>query len=496
MPAAHTDGMARACGAITTVVNQATTFVNGRLWAVEGDPNSHGAGALIATGISVFIEGKKVIVNSPDNASADGLCPIPGGLHCVPATAQGSLINFAYGSGGAGPPIEEPQPGIINLYAADLVVGSPQLEMPQLGGPGILLPANLVVGSPVLNTPTLTPNVNALVAAALVVSSPQIASTEMGGPGALLPGSLVVSAPVLGVAVMQGGGTNALTAVALQVSAPVLTTATLVGVQEIASVLGAFAIGSQVIGGGGGAVEEEPGAGIDHLYAAGLAVISPILTQSPLSTAYTFAGVALAVSSPAIGISQIGGEGILIASDFIVASPQLESPALAVNEYTLVAVALQTSAPELASAAIVVAAQEIASVLGAFAIGSQVIGGGGGAIEEEPEEGVDHLYAVNFVAGSPELSQSQLGTSYAIVASALQIGSPALAAPPLGGTGILIGDDLTIGSPQLESSVLVSKHGLTAAALQVSAPELAVAIIGGEEEITPSDHRQWQAGYV
>lgn len=90
MPGAHTHGMSRACGATTVVIGQSHVFVNGKLWAVEGDPNSHGNGALIASGSKVFINGKKVIVNAPDAAAPDNLCPPLGGQHCTPFTAQGS----------------------------------------------------------------------------------------------------------------------------------------------------------------------------------------------------------------------------------------------------------------------------------------------------------------------------------------------------------------------------------------------------------------------
>jgi hypothetical protein len=82
------------CGATTVVTNQSTVYSEGKLWAVEGDQNSHGGGALIASQTAVKIEGKSVIVHKPDNASPDGLCPIPGGPHCAPATAEGSDKTF------------------------------------------------------------------------------------------------------------------------------------------------------------------------------------------------------------------------------------------------------------------------------------------------------------------------------------------------------------------------------------------------------------------
>ena len=70
----HRHGDSRDCGAKTVVVGQSTVFVNGRLWAVLNDPNTHGNGELINTGTTVFIEGKPVIVVSPDPAKPDRLC--------------------------------------------------------------------------------------------------------------------------------------------------------------------------------------------------------------------------------------------------------------------------------------------------------------------------------------------------------------------------------------------------------------------------------------
>jgi hypothetical protein len=97
MPPAHRHGDARDCGATTVVAGQSSTFVEGRLWAVIGDPNTDGDGALIPSGASVFIEGKLIIVHAPDDAEPDDLCPIIGGPHCEPMTAEGSGTTFAYG---------------------------------------------------------------------------------------------------------------------------------------------------------------------------------------------------------------------------------------------------------------------------------------------------------------------------------------------------------------------------------------------------------------
>jgi len=94
---AHRNGDSRSCGATTVVNNQSKVFVNNQLWAVKDSINNHGNGQLInSTGSTIYVEGKNVIVNGPDSAQPDGLCPIPGGEHCNPKTSQGSGDTFAY----------------------------------------------------------------------------------------------------------------------------------------------------------------------------------------------------------------------------------------------------------------------------------------------------------------------------------------------------------------------------------------------------------------
>ena len=68
----------------------------GELWAVRGDPNSHGGGNLIAQNPqTVYINGISVIEHG-DPAYPDSFCPIP--PHCNPATARGSGTVFVYGN--------------------------------------------------------------------------------------------------------------------------------------------------------------------------------------------------------------------------------------------------------------------------------------------------------------------------------------------------------------------------------------------------------------
>lgn len=93
MPKAHRQDDSRFCGATTIVVGQSTVFVNGKLWAVDGDPETHGAGNLIKTGTTVFINGINVIVHSPDPATGD----LAGHIPADTKTAEGSPNVYAYG---------------------------------------------------------------------------------------------------------------------------------------------------------------------------------------------------------------------------------------------------------------------------------------------------------------------------------------------------------------------------------------------------------------
>ena len=92
MPSIHRNTDPRVCGATTTVVGQSNVFANGLLVSVNGDPNTDGGGELIAANKNVYVNGKLVVNNTPDNAAADSLCPIP--PHCNPQTAGGSENVF------------------------------------------------------------------------------------------------------------------------------------------------------------------------------------------------------------------------------------------------------------------------------------------------------------------------------------------------------------------------------------------------------------------
>ena len=67
-----------------------------KLWAVQGDPNTHGGGQLIAENPqTVFVNGIPVIEHE-DPSQPDSLCPAP--PHCNPKTAEGAPSVFVYGN--------------------------------------------------------------------------------------------------------------------------------------------------------------------------------------------------------------------------------------------------------------------------------------------------------------------------------------------------------------------------------------------------------------
>jgi uncharacterized Zn-binding protein involved in type VI secretion len=89
MPGAHRTTDPRACGAKTASVQSRNVYVNGLLWSINGDPNTHGGGALKAGTNNVFIGGIAVC-NLNDAAAPDSLCAPLGGAHCAPKAVGGS----------------------------------------------------------------------------------------------------------------------------------------------------------------------------------------------------------------------------------------------------------------------------------------------------------------------------------------------------------------------------------------------------------------------
>jgi uncharacterized Zn-binding protein involved in type VI secretion len=83
----------RICGAVTVPTpDNRRTFVNGLLIALNGDGNSHGGGALIATATRTFVNGR-LVARQGDPAAPDALCPVAP-IHCAPSAVTGSPNVF------------------------------------------------------------------------------------------------------------------------------------------------------------------------------------------------------------------------------------------------------------------------------------------------------------------------------------------------------------------------------------------------------------------
>lgn len=97
MTAAHRDTDDRACGAKTIVIGQSTVKVNGLLWAVDGDIDTHcdPKGPLDPSGSTVFIEGKNVIVVGDGFYAPDYQPPTCEVIHS-PTASSGSPNVIAY----------------------------------------------------------------------------------------------------------------------------------------------------------------------------------------------------------------------------------------------------------------------------------------------------------------------------------------------------------------------------------------------------------------
>lgn len=104
MPGAHRHGDDRFCGATTKVVGQNNVKVNGILWAVEGDIDTHcDQGNLIPVygAMNVYINNKLVIcgmgdIAAPDKADCEVLHPTG------PTNPKGHSPNVIVYGGAAG----------------------------------------------------------------------------------------------------------------------------------------------------------------------------------------------------------------------------------------------------------------------------------------------------------------------------------------------------------------------------------------------------------
>lgn len=85
----HRQNDSRDCGA-KTVTRCTNVRVNGRFISIDGDVNTHGGGALIATETIGKVRANGVpIILQADSAKPDRLCPT-GNNHCNPKASSAS----------------------------------------------------------------------------------------------------------------------------------------------------------------------------------------------------------------------------------------------------------------------------------------------------------------------------------------------------------------------------------------------------------------------
>lgn len=103
MPGVHRNNDSRKCGARTRVVGQSTVFINGKLCAVDGDPNSHGGGNLkpVYGAKNVYIEDKRIICALGDTAYNEDRHDHPPGP-TDPLGHSNDVIVYGGASGGGG----------------------------------------------------------------------------------------------------------------------------------------------------------------------------------------------------------------------------------------------------------------------------------------------------------------------------------------------------------------------------------------------------------
>lgn len=114
----HRDTDARICGAATTVAGNSDVFANNLLVSVNGDPNTHGGGELIAHSNQVFADNILSVNHTADTANPDAICPIP--PHCGPSTDQGSPNVFT--GDPSGDPIVIVPPAVIQKMELQIAV--------------------------------------------------------------------------------------------------------------------------------------------------------------------------------------------------------------------------------------------------------------------------------------------------------------------------------------------------------------------------------------
>lgn len=88
MAKVHLDGEKRLCGHTTVVTGQDFVSAGGKLFAVVGDQDSAGGGALISMGINTYVKiNNQLVIVEGDQASPDSQCAF-NNQHCRPYPSE------------------------------------------------------------------------------------------------------------------------------------------------------------------------------------------------------------------------------------------------------------------------------------------------------------------------------------------------------------------------------------------------------------------------
>lgn len=153
MPKAHTDTKERHCGAVTTVTNQSTFFIEGLKASVEGDRNNHNnLGQLVSQSPGTFfIEGKKMIVAMMDGSQPDQIGLITHVTN-LPTPKGGASTFSAYGASGSFGGGLGSITGLLNVGENALlggnVIGVVNKMVNQGGGQGLVVLSSLTGTTP------------------------------------------------------------------------------------------------------------------------------------------------------------------------------------------------------------------------------------------------------------------------------------------------------------------------------------------------------------
>jgi hypothetical protein len=216
-------------------------------------------------------------------------------------------------------------------------------------------------------------------------------------------------------------------------------------------------------------------AGTDSLTASDLVVGSPVLGTPALGQVHALIATGITTPSPVLDTPALGQVHGLAVTALTVSAPVLGTPAVG-QAHSLVASALVVGSPVLDTPTLSENAPDVDALTAVdLVVGSPVLG--------TPAIGQVHsLTAVNLSVASPALGTPSLeiGTDN-LVANSLVVGSPVLGTPSLGQIHVLGSDGLVTGPPVLGSPAITQIHTIEALGLTVGAPVIGTPAINGSD---------------